>query len=127
MESSDRINAHFRKMTETNVAKLIVVLGIPTIISMLITNIYNLADTYFVGTLGKSEQGATGVLFTLQCIIQAVAFMMGHGSGVNVSANLARRDVDKASKYATGAFTSGMFMGLVLMVFGLIGFRRFKS
>ena len=120
MESSDRINAHFRKMTETNVAKLIVVLGIPTIISMLITNIYNLADTYFVGTLGKSEQGATGVLFTLQCIIQAVAFMMGHGSGVNVSANLARRDVDKASKYATGAFTSGMFMGLVLMVFGLI-------
>ncbi len=120
MESSDRINAHFRKMTETNVAKLIVVLGIPTIISMLITNIYNLADTYFVGTLGKSEQGATGVLFTLQCIIQAVAFMMGHGSGVNVSANLARRDVDKASKYATGAFTSGMFMGFVLMVFGLI-------
>ncbi len=120
MESSDRINAHFRKMTETNVAKLIVVLGIPTIISMLITNIYNLADTYFVGTLGKSEQGATGVLFTLQCIIQAVAFMMGHGSGVNVSANLARRDVDKASKYATGAFTFGMFMGFVLMVFGLI-------
>ena len=120
MESSDRINAHFRKMTETNVAKLIVVLGIPTIISMLITNIYNLADTYFVGTLGKSEQGATGVLFTLQCIIQAVAFMMGHGSGVNVSAHLARRDVDKASKYATGSFTSGMFMGLLLMVFGLI-------
>ena len=120
MEGSDRINAHFKKMTETNVAKLIVVLGIPTIISMLITNIYNLADTYFVGTLGKSEQGATGVLFTLQCIIQAIAFMMGHGSGVNVSAYLARRDVDKASKYATGAFTSGMFMGLVLMVFGLI-------
>lgn len=121
MESSDaRVNAHYKKMTETNVAKLIVVLGIPTIISMLITNIYNLADTYFVGTLGKSEQGATGVLFTLQCIIQAVAFMMGHGSGVNVSAHLARRDVDKASKYATGAFTFGVFMGLVLMVFGLI-------
>ena len=120
MEGSDRINAHFRKMTETNVAKLIVVLGIPTIISMLITNIYNLADTYFVGTLGKSEQGATGVLFTLQCIIQAIAFMMGHGSGVNVSSYLARKDVDTASKYATGAFSSGMLMGLILMVFGLI-------
>ena len=56
---------HYKKMTETPVAKLILNLGIPTTISMLITNIYNMADTYFVGTLGESAQAATGVLFTV--------------------------------------------------------------
>ena len=76
---------HYKKMTETPIPKLIVNLGIPTTISMLITNIYNLADTYFVGTLGESAQAATGVLFTLQAIIQGIAFMLGHGAGSYVS------------------------------------------
>ena len=56
---------HYRKMVETPVARLIVSLGIPTTISMLITSIYNMADTYFVGTVGESAQAATGVIYTL--------------------------------------------------------------
>ena len=76
---------HYKKMTETPVSRLIVRLGLPTTVSMLITGIYNMADTYFVGTLGESPQGATGILFTLQAIIQAVAFMLGHGSGTYVA------------------------------------------
>ncbi len=71
---------HYDKMTKTQLTKLIVSLGMPTTISMLITNIYNMADTYFVGTLGESPQAATGILFTLQAIIQAIAFMLGQGS-----------------------------------------------
>ena len=63
---------YYQKMTQTPVSRLILRLGIPTTVSMLITNIYNLADTYFVGALGESPQAATGILFTLQCIIQAV-------------------------------------------------------
>ena len=111
---------YYKKMTETKVSKLIIMLGIPTTISMLITNIYNLADTYFVGSLGKSEQAATGVLFTLQCIIQAIAFMLGHGSGTYVSKALADKDVKDATKYVSTAFYLGGFLGLVLMVVGLI-------
>ena len=55
---------HYKKMTETPVAKLIISMGVPTTISMLITNIYNMADTYFVGTVGESAQAATGVMFS---------------------------------------------------------------
>ena len=80
---------HYKKMTETPVAKLILNLGIPTTISMLITNIYNMADTYFVGTLGESEQAATGILFALQAIIQGISFMLGQGSGSILSRSLA--------------------------------------
>jgi len=47
----------YKKMTETPIPNLILQLGIPTIISMLVTNIYNMADTYFVGTVGTSASG----------------------------------------------------------------------
>lgn len=116
----DEVQKYYIKMTETKVSKLVVNLGIPTIISMLITNIYNLADTYFVGMLGASEQGATGVLFTLQCIIQAIAFMLGHGAGVNISKSLAERDNVQASKYATTAVVTGTIVSVLLLCFGLL-------
>ena len=112
--------AHYRKMTETPVSKLIFTLGIPTTISMLITNIYNMADTYFVGTLGESPQAATGILFTLQAIIQAIAFMLGHGSGTYVSKALADKDTKEATKYVSTAFFTGAAAGTLLTVLGLI-------
>ena len=118
---------HYKKMTETKVSKLVTMLGIPTIISMLITNIYNLVDTYFVGTLGKSQQAATGVLFTLQCIIQAIAFMLGHGSGTYVSKALADKDIKESSKYASTAYYVGGILGILLMVFGLIFLEPFMK
>ncbi len=121
----DEASRHYIKMTETKVSKLVVTLGIPTIISMLITNIYNLADTYFVGMLGKSEQGATGILFTLQCIIQAIAFMLGHGAGVNISKALADRSGKEASAYATTAVFMGTLISTLLLVFGLLLIKPF--
>ena len=110
---------HYKKMVETPVAKLIVTLGIPTTISMLITSIYNMADTYFVGTLGESAQGATGVIFTLQAIIQAIAFMLGQGSGTFISRCLANRDHESANRYISSAFFIGGVTGLIFTVFGL--------
>ena len=106
-------------MTQTPVAKLILKLGIPTTVSMLITSIYNMADTYFVGTLGESAQAATGVLFTLQAIIQGIAFMLGHGGGTFVSKYLAARDPEQATKYISSAFFAGGIAGIVIMVLGL--------
>ena len=111
---------HYKKMTETPVSKLILQLGIPTTISMLITSIYNMADTYFVGTLGESAQAATGVLFTLQAIIQGVAFMLGQGSGTFASKSLADKNTDEATMYVSTSFFTGGVIGLVIMCFGLI-------
>ena len=111
---------YYKKMTETPISRLIVRLGIPTTVSMLITSIYNLADTYFVGALGESPQAATGILFTLQCIIQAVSFMLGHGSGTFVSKALADKDTDEATAYVSSAFFVGALAGTLLSVFGLL-------
>lgn len=65
MVETKQIQAQYKKMTETPISKLITTLSIPTIVSMLVTNIYNMADTYFVGTLGTSASAATGVVFGL--------------------------------------------------------------
>ncbi len=111
---------HYKKMTETPVSRLIVQLGIPTTISMLITSIYNMADTYFVGTLGESAQAATGVLFTLQAIIQGIAFMLGHGGGTFISKELASRDTEKASMYVSTAFFTGALAGITLLCVGMV-------
>ena len=110
---------HYKKMVETPVAKLIVSLGIPTTISMLITSIYNMADTYFVGTLGESAQAATGIIYTLQTIIQGIAFMLGQGGGTYISRHLANRDEKTASKYVSSAFFIGAVIGIVIMILGL--------
>lgn len=118
--SSTTADSYYRKMTETPVPKLIIKLGIPTTVSMLITSIYNMADTYFVGELGESQQAATGILFTLQAIIQAVSFMLGQGSGTLVSKCLADKDTDSASEYVSTAFFTGIAAGSVLLCAGLI-------
>ncbi len=127
MNNRETTDAYYKKMTETPVAKLVVRLGIPTTISMLITSIYNMADTYFVGTitnaageLNTSAQGSIGILFTLQSIIQAIAFMLGHGSGTFVSKELADKNVDRASKYVSTAFFLGGAIGLLMTAVGLL-------
>jgi len=107
-------------MTETPVWKLVVILGIPTTISMLITNIYNMADTYFVSTLGKEAGGAPGVVFSIMAILQAFGFMFGHGAGSHVSRLLGAKEDERAGRYATTSLLLSTLSGLIIMIFGLI-------
>ncbi len=112
--------SQYDKMTKTPVSKLVVTLSVPTIISMLVTNIYNLADTAFVGTLGNSASGAIGIVFGLMAIIQAVGFMFGQGSGSIISRLLGAKDNENASKTASTAFFAAMAFGLLITVLGLV-------
>lgn len=65
----DAKSRQFQKMTETPVAKLVLSLGIPTTISMLITNIYNMADTFYVSKISITASGATGIVFALMAVL----------------------------------------------------------
>ncbi len=119
-KQSNAADAQFRKMTETPVSRLIISLGIPTTVSMLITNIYNMADSYFVSKISLSAGGATGVVFGLMAILQAFGFMFGHGSGSNISRMLGSRHMEKANKFASTGFFSALLAGTLIMVGGLI-------
>lgn len=112
--------AQFIKMTETPVHKLITSLAIPTIISMLVTAIYNIADTFFVAKLGTSASGAVGIVFSLMAIIQAIGFTLGMGSGSLISRLLGAKKNEKANEMASTGFFTAIIFGVLLALFGII-------
>lgn len=110
----------FQWLTTAPLPGLIGRLAVPTIISMLITSIYNMADTYFVGNLGTSAQGAVGVVFSLMAVIQAVGFTFGNGTGNYVSRLLGQKRQEEAETVAATGFFAGVFTGLAMAVLGLL-------
>ena len=119
MTSDDRSALQFCRMTETPIPQLILSLAAPTILSMLITSIYNLADTFFVGQISTSASGAVGVVSSLMAIIQALGFMLGHGAGTIISRSLGNRDTTAATRFASTSFFTALVFGVVLAVAGL--------
>ena len=109
----------YMKMTTAPVGKLIARLAVPTMISMLVTAVYNMADTYFVSQLGTSAAGAVGIVFSLMALIQAVGFTLGMGAGSNISRLLGAQKEERAQEIASTAFYSSVFFGLMLSVLGL--------
>ena len=120
MKNTQQIDEQYVRMTQTPVFRLILSLGLPTVISMLVTSIYNMADTYFVGTLGTSASGATGIVFGLMAILQAFGFMFGHGAGANIAQSLGNHDVHSAKTYASTSFWSSIGTGVLIGIFGLL-------
>lgn len=120
-EEIEKQKKQFEKMTTEPIGKLLLTLSIPTVISMMVTNIYNVADTAFVGTLGTSESGATGVVFGFMAILQAIAFMCGQGAGSIMSRRLGQKKIEEANIYSsTGfflSFTLGFFVAVISFIF----------
>lgn len=125
MSAEDRTAQQFRKMTETPIPKLILSLAAPTILSMLITSIYNLADTFFVGQISTSASGAVGVVSSLMAIIQALGFMLGHGAGSIISRSLGSQNTKAATRFASTSFFTALTFGLILAVVGLTTLPHF--
>lgn len=115
-----RRQAHYEKMTQTPVPKLVTTLAVPTIISMMVSAVYNMADTFFVSQLGTSAVGAVGIVFSLMAIIQAIGFTLGMGSGTIVSLHLGAKEQEEATCAASTGFFSAIVLGAVLTVFGSI-------
>ncbi len=116
MEKGDK----YITMTTSPVPSLIMKLAIPTIISMLVTSLYNLADTYFVGHISTQATAAVGVSFAAMSVIQAIGFFFGHGSGNFISRKLGERDIAAAQKMATTGFVYAFLIGLLLTILGLV-------
>lgn len=117
---NNTIPSQYDKMTKTSIPKLIIRLSVPTILSMLVTNIYNMADTAFVGQLGNSASGAVGIVFGFMAILQAVGFMFGQGSGSIIARLLGAKDKESASVTASTGFFCALFLGLLIEIPGFL-------
>lgn len=120
MDKRDLFDAKQRRMTTDPVEGLVMRMSIPTIAIMMISAMYNMADTYFVGRLGTSATAAVGVSFAFMAIIQAVGFFFGHGTGNFISRQLGAGRFDIATHMAGTGFVSAWLAGAVIGGVGLM-------
>ena len=111
----------FETMTEAPISRLIVRMALPTMVSMLVSSIYNLADTYFVSQINTEASAAVGVVFSLMAMIQAIGFTLGMGSGNYVSRLLGEKKETLAERVAATAFFTALLFGLAISALGLYG------
>lgn len=114
----DRNEIQYKKMTEQPVSRLILSLAVPTIISMMVTGIYNTADTYFVSQLGTSASGAVGIVMSLMGLIQSSGFLIGMGAGSWMSRLLGEKRDREASEVAASGFYCSLAFGLLIAALG---------
>ena len=107
-------------LTSAPIERVIPTMAVPTIISMLVTSIYNIVDTYFVGQLNTQATAAVGVVFPVMAVIQAVGFFFGSGSGTFISRALGAKEVHLARVMASSGFFSALFFGALITVLGLL-------
>lgn len=118
--AKSKAEAQYNKMTKTPVPSLIVKLSIPTIISMMVTTIYNMVDQAFIGQLGTSASGAVGIVFGYMAILQAVGFFFGQGAGSTMSRALGRKDKVEANRIASTGFWSALSVSTLVAIISFI-------
>ena len=114
----DKRTEKFHEMLEAPVDRLILKLAIPSILSMLTTSFYNMADTFFVSKLDTSSTAAVGVTFASMSIIQALGFFFGQGSGTYMARELGAQRIQNARTMASTSFFYAFICGLFLLLIG---------
>ncbi len=110
----------FDKMANAPLRWLITTLAIPTILTMLVSALYNMADSYFVGKIDTSSVASIGIVFSVMTLLQAIGFFFGNGSGILISTLLGEKKKDDAKIYANVAFFIVIILGIILAIVGLI-------
>ena len=110
---SEAAKARYKKLTETPVPELILRLSVPTILSMLVTALYNAADTFFVGKISTEATAAVGLCFSAMAVIQAFGFFCGQGSGNFLSRMLGAGKQKEAEEMAATGLALAFIIGAV--------------
>lgn len=111
---------NYTYLTQAPVRRVILTMGAPTIVSMLVTSLYNMADTYFVGKINTQATAAVGVTFAAMSVVQAVAFLFGHGSGNYIAQQLGARHRENAARMAATGFGLSIMAGVLIAMAGLL-------
>ncbi len=105
-------------LTQGPIHRVILTMALPTMISMLVTSLYNLADTFFVGQINTQATAAVGIVFSMMFFVQAMGFFFGHGSGNYISRELGAKRRDNATKMASTGFFLSFSTGLLMLILG---------
>ena len=116
-------DAKFVRMTTRPVGRLVTAMAVPSIVSMLVSGIYNLADTFFIGQIDTPSVAALGIVFSYMVLIQSVAIFFGQGSGNYISRALGRREIADAEEMAAVGLISSVLTGAILAALSFLFMR----
>lgn len=119
MNTQTAITNH-KFLTEYPVPQVILRLSIPTVISMLATSVYNMADTYFVGQIGTHATVAVGLSFTIMTLLQAIGFFLGQGTGNFIAIKLGAKDSNSSEVMASTGMLLSLILGIMIICLGLV-------
>jgi putative MATE family efflux protein len=111
---------NYTYLTSGPIHSVIGSMAVPTIISMLITSLYNIADTFFVGQIDTQSTAAVGVVFSVMFFVQAISFFFGNGSGNYISRELGAKRRRNAAVMASTALVYAVACGIIIMITGEI-------
>ncbi len=117
-ESAALERTKFNDMTTKPIPRLVVSLAAPTIVSMIVTSVYNMTDTFYMGQVSTASTAAIGVAFPVMSVVQAFGFFFGHGSGNFISRRLGAGEVAIARRMAATGFYASLFAGILLALIG---------
>lgn len=120
---SDQLNREIQRrelMLNTPIPKLVIKMAIPTVIAMLISSVYNLADTFFVSHLGTSATAAVGVNNAIDQAIMMAGSFLAIGANSYIARLLGAKQADRASRTLSTAFFTSFFLGVIVMIGGLM-------
>lgn len=105
-------------LTTAPIPRVIGHMAVPTIISMLVTSLYNIADTFFVGQIDTQSTAAVGVVFAAMSVIHAVGFFFGHGTGNFMARQLGAKNKQAAQHMASTGMAYAVLLGIIITIFG---------
>ena len=111
------------RMTTLPVGGLVTQMAIPSIVSMLVSGIYNLADTFFIGQINTQSVAALGIVYSYMVLIQSMAIFFGQGSGNYISRALGRRETVDAEEMAAVGLGSSVLTGIILSAASFLAMR----
>lgn len=114
-------NNNLRLLSEAPIPKALLKLGIPTMIGMMVSSLYNLVDAYFVGTLGTSQQAAVAAVYPVSLVMLGIGLLFGTGAGSYLSRLLGNGKWKQADECASTALAAAVVTAVVLVVLMLMG------
>lgn len=107
-------------MEKATVPRAILTLGLPTVFSSIMTLLYNLADTYFIGMMDNIYHlGAAHLAYPIFIVVQAIGNIFGVGASPYISRSLGAHRYDQAKKASSVSIYTSTFVtfGLTAVYF----------
>ena len=103
--------------SEERMGKLLFSMSLPVIIAIIISAVYNVADTIFIGrSVGQLGVAGIGIGFPIQLMINSLGILIGLGGASVISRALGAKDMRKAERTIGTTYLIGVIIYIIFII-----------